>query len=58
VLEIIRESFVAGLTTSFRVIGAIALVGVAIAVLFVGGRLGHREADPGAPTGADGDPAV
>jgi EmrB/QacA subfamily drug resistance transporter len=55
VLEIVRESFVAGLTTSFRVIGAIALVGVAIAVFFVGGRLGHREA---APSGADRDPAV
>lgn len=53
VLEIIRESFVAGLTTSFRVIGAIALVGVAIAVFFVGGRPGHPRDDPNAAAGSD-----
>jgi EmrB/QacA subfamily drug resistance transporter len=40
VLSIVRDSFVVGIQTSFRVVAAIALVGLVITLLFVGGRLG------------------
>ncbi len=45
ILEIVRESFVTGIQTSFRVIAVVALVGFAISIFFVGGRLfgGERE---------------
>ncbi len=43
--QIVRDSFVAGLQTSFKVVAAIAVIGFVISVVFVGGRVG-----------ADGDP--
>jgi EmrB/QacA subfamily drug resistance transporter len=45
VLDIVRDSFVVGIQTGFRVVAAVALVGFVIALLFVGGRLfgGSRE---------------
>jgi Na+/melibiose symporter-like transporter len=39
VLQIVRDSFVTGIQSGFKVVSAIALVGFVIAVLFVGGRL-------------------
>jgi EmrB/QacA subfamily drug resistance transporter len=39
-LEVVRESFVVGVQTGFRVISAVALAGLVIAVLFVGDRKG------------------
>jgi hypothetical protein len=41
----VRDSFVVGIQTGFRVVAAVALVGFVIALLFVGGRLfgGSRE---------------
>jgi EmrB/QacA subfamily drug resistance transporter len=52
-LDIVRDSFVAGIQAGFRVTAAIALAGFVIAVLFVGGRLGrHAEkADPDSSSG-------
>lgn len=38
-IRIVRESFVTGFDWAFRVDGALALVGVLIAAMFVGGRL-------------------
>lgn len=40
--QIVRDSFVSGLETSFHVVGGVAVVGLIVCVLFVGGRLGHR----------------
>jgi EmrB/QacA subfamily drug resistance transporter len=37
-IELVRESFVAGLTWSFRLVGALALCGLVVSILFVGGR--------------------
>jgi EmrB/QacA subfamily drug resistance transporter len=42
VLEIVRDSFVVGIQTGFRVVAAVALAGFVVAVLFVGGRLFGR----------------
>jgi hypothetical protein len=42
VLEIVRDSFVVGIQTGFRVVAAVALAGFVVAVLFVGGRLFDR----------------
>jgi Na+/melibiose symporter-like transporter len=46
IVDIVRDSFVYGIQVSFRVIAAIAVLGLIIALLFVGGRLfgGKREA--------------
>jgi EmrB/QacA subfamily drug resistance transporter len=38
-LEVVREAFVAGLNWSFRLVALLALTGVVISVLFVGGSL-------------------
>lgn len=50
VLEIVRDSFVVGIQTGFRVVAAVAIVGFVVALLFVGGRLigGKGEARSGA----------
>ena len=51
-LELIREAFAAGMQWAFRLVAALALVGVIISVLFVGGSLLHpREsaAEPAQP---------
>jgi EmrB/QacA subfamily drug resistance transporter len=38
VIELVRESFVAGLTWSFRLVALLALCGLVVSILFVGGR--------------------
>jgi EmrB/QacA subfamily drug resistance transporter len=38
-VELIREAFVSGLNWSFRLVALLAVAGLAVAVLFVGGRL-------------------
>jgi hypothetical protein len=50
VLEIVRDSFVVGIQTGFRVVAAVAIGGFVVALLFVGGRLigGKGEARSGA----------
>jgi EmrB/QacA subfamily drug resistance transporter len=42
ILELVRDAFVDGMTTAFRVDAALALVGVVVTVGFVGGRLRPR----------------
>jgi EmrB/QacA subfamily drug resistance transporter len=37
-IELVRESFVAGLTSSFRLVALLALCGLVVSILFVGGR--------------------
>jgi EmrB/QacA subfamily drug resistance transporter len=44
IAELVRDSFVEGMTTAFRVDAALALVGVVVTVVFVGGRLRFRHA--------------
>jgi EmrB/QacA subfamily drug resistance transporter len=44
ITELVRDAFVDGMTTAFRVDAALALVGVVVTVGFVGGRLGRRRA--------------
>jgi EmrB/QacA subfamily drug resistance transporter len=51
-LDIVRDSFVTGIHAGFRVIAAIAVVGVVISLLFVGGRLRGGAADA-APAAGD-----
>jgi EmrB/QacA subfamily drug resistance transporter len=46
---LVRDAFVAGVHAGFRVDAALALLGVVVAVLFVGGRLGRRGAGAVAP---------
>jgi EmrB/QacA subfamily drug resistance transporter len=46
VLDIVRDSFVVGIQTGFRVVAAVALVGFVIALLFVGGRLFGSSREP------------
>ena len=45
ITEIVRDSFVVGIQTSFRVVAAIAILGLVVAVLFVGGRLFGKRRD-------------
>jgi EmrB/QacA subfamily drug resistance transporter len=40
--QIVSDSFVSGLETAFQVVGGVAVAGLIVCVLFVGGRLGHR----------------
>jgi len=48
----VREAFAAGLTWSFRLVAALALAGLLVSVLFVGGSLlGRRR--PEAATAPD-----
>jgi EmrB/QacA subfamily drug resistance transporter len=52
ILELIREAFAAGMQWAFRLVAALALVGLIISVLFVGGSLLRREepaAEPAQP---------
>jgi EmrB/QacA subfamily drug resistance transporter len=49
ITEIVREAFASGLASSFRVVAGLALAGVIVSVLFVGGSLRRRPA----PTAAD-----
>jgi EmrB/QacA subfamily drug resistance transporter len=48
IVEIVREWFVVGIQTSFRVVAGIAVLGLIISLLFVGGRLfgPKHEAEP------------
>jgi EmrB/QacA subfamily drug resistance transporter len=41
-LEVVRDAFVAGLNWSFRVVALLALAGLLVSVLFVGGSLRRR----------------
>jgi EmrB/QacA subfamily drug resistance transporter len=45
IVQIVRDSFVAGIQVSFRVVSAVALIGLAISVIYVGGRLGRSDAE-------------
>jgi EmrB/QacA subfamily drug resistance transporter len=52
ILELIREAFAAGMQWAFRLVAALALVGLIISVLFVGGSLlqrGEPAAEPAQP---------
>ena len=49
ILELIREAFAAGMQWAFRLVAALALVGVVISVLFVGGSLLHPDEQPAEP---------
>lgn len=40
---LVRDSFVTGIQAGFRVVSVIALIGLVVSVLFVGGRLGKRQ---------------
>jgi EmrB/QacA subfamily drug resistance transporter len=51
--ELVREAFVSGLVWSFRLVAVLALAGVLVAVLFVGGSRFGRRGARGAPTAAD-----
>jgi MFS family permease len=44
-VELIREAFVSGLNWSFRLVALLAVTGLAVAVLFVGGRLLGRRSE-------------
>lgn len=46
--QFVRDSFVTGLQTSFRVVAAVALVGLIVCIARVGGRLGDRAETPAA----------
>jgi EmrB/QacA subfamily drug resistance transporter len=49
--EIVRESFVHGLNVGLTVVACLALVGLVVSVLFVGGRLGQGDQDSADPAG-------
>jgi EmrB/QacA subfamily drug resistance transporter len=49
IVDIVRDSFVYGIQVSFRVIAAIAVLGLIIALLFVGGRLFGGKREPTSP---------
>jgi EmrB/QacA subfamily drug resistance transporter len=44
ITELVRDSFVQGMSTAFRVDAALAAAGVAVTIVFVGGRLRLRRA--------------
>jgi hypothetical protein len=49
-LELIRDAFAAGMQWAFRLVAALALIGVLISILFVGGSLlRERNAEPVQP---------
>ena len=49
-VELVREAFVAGLSWSFRLVAVLALAGLLVSLLFVGGSLlGRRHDEPRAP---------
>jgi fucose permease len=45
-LEVVRDAFVSGLNWSFRLVAALALAGLVVAVLFVGGSLLGPRSEP------------
>jgi EmrB/QacA subfamily drug resistance transporter len=45
--ELVREAFVSGLTWSFRMVAVLALAGLVVSILFVGGRVGRTAATRG-----------
>jgi MFS family permease len=47
-LELVREAFAAGMQWSFRLVAALALCGLVVSVLFVGGTLTRRRHEPAA----------
>ena len=51
-VELVREAFVAGLAWSFRLVAVLALAGLLVSVLFVGGSL----LGLGRPAGARAEP--
>lgn len=51
VVELVRDAFMDGMTTAFRLDAALALVAAAVTVLFVGGRL-HLRSKPAKATPA------
>ena len=52
-VEIVRDAFAAGLSWSFRLVAVLALAGLVVAMLFVGGSLlGRRRTAPREPTTA------
>jgi hypothetical protein len=53
IVDIVRDSFVVGIQTSFRVVAGIAVLGVIVSLLFVGGRLLGRKPTPTAPPAQD-----
>jgi EmrB/QacA subfamily drug resistance transporter len=53
IVDIVRDSFVYGIQVSFRVIAAVAVLGLIIAVLFVGGRLFGGPKGASAPAAPD-----
>jgi EmrB/QacA subfamily drug resistance transporter len=58
--QIVADSFVAGIQVGFRVVAVIALVGLVVSVVYVGGRIGRSgdgEADDKPPVGAADSPS-
>ena len=47
-LELVRDAFAAGMQWSFRLVAALALCGLVVSVLFVGGSLLRRDEEPAA----------
>jgi EmrB/QacA subfamily drug resistance transporter len=50
--ELVREAFVSGLTWSFRLVALLALAGLLVSILFVGGSLLGRRGEQPAPAEA------
>lgn len=57
ITEVVRESFVYGIQVSFRVVAALAVLGMIVALLFVGGRLFGSGLRGSGDSGRPGDPA-
>ncbi len=53
IVETVREAFAAGLTWSFRLVALLALAGLVVSILFVGGSLFGRNREPTAHLPAD-----
>jgi EmrB/QacA subfamily drug resistance transporter len=53
-LELVREAFASGLTWSFRLVAVLALCGLVVSVLFVGGSLLGRRSAPAEQTSEAG----
>ena len=47
-IELVRDAFAAGMQWSFRLVAALALCGLVVSVLFVGGSLLRRDEEPAA----------
>ena len=53
IVETVREAFAAGLSWSFRLVALLALAGLVVSILFVGGSLLGRGREPTAHLPAD-----